>query len=237
MGWVQLVEPNTSVSAPAGSCLAFVQSVYGAPVQYKSAWQAWENVDGKQSGRDMPPVSVPVWFSHYGTYGNPPTYDNWGHVIAWIPSEGRFISSPGSGTGSQWFDSISAVESYFRASFVGWSTYINGLQVAAGDSPTTSRIDREMIFAVVKDTGVGVVMGEFTYEEWNPTTHAQEFELSETIWGHGAARLYITDYQWQTEKALIERRKKSLPAGGAVNVDYAAIAKAVNDDASKRLAK
>lgn len=207
MAWTQLVAPNTTVTAPAGSCLAFVQKVYGAPVQYESAWKAWEAVAGKQTG-DLPPVSVPVWFSHYGTYGNPPRYDNWGHVVAWIPGQG-FLSSPGRGTGSKWLASIAEVESYFSSKYVGWSTYLNGLQIVA-ETSSNGRKGKEMMFAVIKETGVGVVAGEFSFEEWNPATHKVEFDLSEAIWGHGASRLYITEYQWKTEKALIERRRKAL---------------------------
>jgi nucleoid-associated protein YgaU len=63
-----------------------------------------------------------------GTYGNPPTYKNWGHVVAWIPGAG-FLSSPGQGYGQQWFGSIEEIERYFRCTFVGWSEDINDLDV------------------------------------------------------------------------------------------------------------
>lgn len=142
MSWEQLVQPDTSVQANAGMCLAFAQSVYGAPVCYRSAWEAWENTQDKHT-EGLPPVSVPVWFSHYGTYGNPPSYENWGHVVAYIPGEG-FLSSPGEGYGSEILDSIQQVEYRFNSKYVGWSTDINGLTVAQnnGDEMTPEQAQK-----------------------------------------------------------------------------------------------
>lgn len=137
----QLVNPDTSVENYAGMCLAFAQSVYGAPIRYRSAWEAWEATQYKHED-DLPDVSVPVWFSHYGTYGKPPTYDNWGHVVAYVPGSG-FLSSPVGklGTyGQSWLGSISEVERTFNAKYVGWTEDINGLRVAEpGNTPTPSR--------------------------------------------------------------------------------------------------
>lgn len=129
--FVQLVEPNTGVEDYAGFCLRFTQSVFGAPARYRSAWDAWKAATGKHENRLLPDAAVPVWFSHFGSYGEPPTYNNWGHVVAWIPGRG-FLSSPLGklGTyGQSWFDTIEEVERTFNAKFVGWSENINGLQV------------------------------------------------------------------------------------------------------------
>lgn len=126
--FVQLVAPDTSVRDSAGMCLQFVQSVYSAPRRYRSAWAAWLAVPDKHENRLLPAASVPVWFSHYGTYGNPPSYENWGHVVAYVPGQG-FLSSPGQGYGQEWLPSIEAVERRFNSKFVGWSESINGLKV------------------------------------------------------------------------------------------------------------
>lgn len=126
----QLVDPDASVNDYAGFCLRFAQSVYSAPAQYRSAWEAWNATEYKhETSESIPYVSVPVWFSHFGTYGNPPSYENWGHVVAYIPGEG-YLSSPGAGYGSKMLDSIEAVESYFNAKYVGWSEDLNGLRIA-----------------------------------------------------------------------------------------------------------
>jgi hypothetical protein len=87
---------------------------------------------------------VPAWFSHYGTYGNPPSYENWGHVVAYVPGSG-FLSSPGAGYGSQWFNTIEDVERYFNASYVGYSLDINTLIVAEETpEPPTPKEDEDM---------------------------------------------------------------------------------------------
>lgn len=126
----QLVQPNTNTKDTAGFCLRFVQSVYGAPAKYRSAWESWNATSIKHPNTEpIPDVSVPVWFSHFGTYGNPPSYENWGHVVAWIPGRG-YLSSPGTGYGQEWFDNIAAIEARFNAKYVGWSEDINGLRVA-----------------------------------------------------------------------------------------------------------
>lgn len=142
----QLVAPNTGVKDYAGFCLRFTQSVYGAPAQHESAWDAWNATSYKhETSENIPDVSAPVWFSHFGTYGNPPRYDNWGHVVAYIPGQG-YLSSPGSGYGSKMFDSIQAVESYFNAKYVGWSEDLNGLRIAEITSnPTNNKGENEML--------------------------------------------------------------------------------------------
>jgi hypothetical protein len=185
MSWTQLVQPSI-VSDNAGLCLRFVQSVYGAPVKYASAWDAWRATSLKHENRDLPGVSVPVWFSHFGTYGTPPTYANWGHVVAWFPDRGQFLSSPGQGYGHEWLASIEAVERRFSSSFVGWSEDINGLQVAAYQDtpkpPTNKGIS--MIVKVQCVDGWAAIWnmntGEFQHiddnDEWKYwTEHLQEY--------------------------------------------------------------
>jgi hypothetical protein len=130
--WTQLVQPNVSVTDSAGMCLRFTQSVWGAPVKYASAWDAWQATTLKHSVAENIPdnVAVVVWFSHWGSYGQPLRYDNWGHVVSWVPGRG-YLSSPGRGVGQQWFATIGEVERFFNAGYVGWSEDINGLQVAS----------------------------------------------------------------------------------------------------------
>lgn len=125
--WKQLVEPNTSITMPAGWCLGLVQRVYGAPGLYNTAWQAWQATQEKHYSKDMPNVSVPVWFDHWGTYSG--VYGQFGHVVAWVPGRG-FLSSPGSGVGQKWLSSISEIERYYNCKYVGWTSDINSVVVA-----------------------------------------------------------------------------------------------------------
>lgn len=73
-------------------------------------------------------VSFPLYFSHMGTYGNPPTYGNWGHVVAYIPGIG-YLSSPGEGYGQEVLQSIDEIEARFSCKFVGWAEALNDMQV------------------------------------------------------------------------------------------------------------
>jgi len=130
--WQQLVNPNPNTRYYAGYCLGFTQRVYGAPARYNTAWQAWQAVPDKHENRDIPQnVSVPIWFDHWGTYGN--VYGQYGHVCAWIPGVG-FLNSPPSGYGSKVLQTIEEVENFYNSKFVGWSESINGLQIVKYDS-------------------------------------------------------------------------------------------------------
>lgn len=137
--YIQLVEPVLTVVAIPGWCLWFEEEVNTAPHYYRSAWEGWEAAQYKHYEREMPNVSVPVWFEHWGTYGTPPTYGNWGHVVQWVPGRG-FLSVIGSGNkpGQQWFSTLEQVEKYFTAKFVGWTQDIaTKLIVEGGDMPIT----------------------------------------------------------------------------------------------------
>lgn len=154
---IQLVAPNTSVTDGVGWCLRFTQSVWGAPAKYESAWYAWTATQYKHGTNENIPndVAVVVWFSHYGTYGNPPRSDNWGHVVSWIPGQG-FLSSPQSGIGQAWYATIQEVERAFNSTYVGWSEDINGLRVAEITQPEPTRTEgqeTDMVIIFHKDRG------------------------------------------------------------------------------------
>ena len=125
----QLVTPNLSTQDNAGFCLRFTQTVWGAPVRYATAWEAWEATQLKHSVTENLPtdVGVLVWLDHYGTYGG--VTGQYGHVVSWIPGKG-YLSSPTNGYGQKWLGSIEEVERAYNAVYVGWSEDINGLQVA-----------------------------------------------------------------------------------------------------------
>jgi LysM repeat protein len=130
MSWTQNVSPNTSVTDEPGMCLRFTQSVYNAPVAYSCATEAWEAATQKYGHRQLPLVSVPVWFSWTGTI-NGVTKD-WGHVAAWVPGLG-ILSSPkswGQGNSQSVYASIEEVEAWLGAKYVGFSADLNGLQIA-----------------------------------------------------------------------------------------------------------
>ncbi len=210
--WTQLVEPNAAVNAAAGSCLAFVQSVYSAPVMHKSAWIAWENTTHKHAD-GLPNASVPVWFSHFGTYGNPPTYENWGHVVAYFPGTG-FLSSPGAGYGHEWLTSISEVERRFNSHYVGWSEDLNGLQIVTGSNNPTSNDFHgdEMRVVVGQPSNRRVAVGELTWQELPGEQASYSAHIWESAPGSNAAGepLVISDTNLDLEIGQIQKRRAQL---------------------------
>ncbi len=132
MSYEQWVVPNLNATDATGMCLRFVQRVFQNQnlYYYASAWEAWERSVHKSYERNIPSdVAVPVYFAHYGTYGSPPRYANWGHVVVWVPGRG-YLSSPAGGYGQQWFPTIEAVERAFNARYAGWALDVGGLITA-----------------------------------------------------------------------------------------------------------
>jgi hypothetical protein len=121
MTWTQIVEPNLNASDKPGWCLRFIDKVYpGSRRGIPTAWKAWEATKLRHYDKDLPPVSVPVWFDHWGTYGG--VYGRFGHVAAWVPGRG-FVESGTrqGGEGQQWHKTIREIERYNNCTFVGWS--------------------------------------------------------------------------------------------------------------------
>jgi len=139
---------NLNVKSQAGWCLFFVQEVYGVPHLYRSAFDAYKATKFKHTTA-LPNYSVPVWFEHWGTYGTPPTYGNWGHVVAYVPGKG-FLSAPGTGYGQQWFKSILEIEKYFNAKYVGWSEDISGVTLKGDDMVTDKAQLSRMYDAILR---------------------------------------------------------------------------------------
>lgn len=136
MALQQLVSPNPNAQDATGMCLRFTQRVFQDKntIFYNSAWDAWNGAKYKHRDRNFQDdTAVPLWFAHWGTYGNPPTYANWGHVVTRFPG-GGLLSSPASGYGQQWFPSIESVERAFNAQYVGWTEDIGGLRVVRPSS-------------------------------------------------------------------------------------------------------
>lgn len=214
--WVQLAGANPNTQDYAGMCLRFTQSVFGAPVKYRSAWDAWNATQFKHLDSSFPEgVASVVWFSHWGSYGSPPSYENWGHVVTRFP-DGRYLSSPGSGYGQQWFNSIGDIERYFNAGFVGWSEDLNGLRIIEDRPDPIESFDNDMYAVAQFDDGwagfwnmaTGQTGHIDTVEEWQRITPGTK------IYKFADAAAFSA---WQKKYANV------LP----LNVDAQAIAEAV----------
>ena len=179
MTWTALVPPRKNTVDLPGMCLRFAQSFFGAPVKHRSAWEAWQNQTYRHPPSDpLPNVPVLLWYSHWGTYGDPLSYENWGHVTPYVPGDAIYSSpdNPYAGWSQSRFSTIAEVERAFNCKYVGWSEDINGLRVAenvkslTGTNPTKphnrnessrEKKDREdMIFIYLQD---GVRKGEHAF--------------------------------------------------------------------------
>lgn len=131
MTFEQLITPNLRYRALAGLCLVMAQGITGAPVQNPSATAAANRTKFRHPSRTMPNTTAVLWFDHWGTYGEPAEYANWGHVVVYVPGHGFASSSPVPGEVSTpyWYSSIAAVERTFNCSFRFWTEDINGRRV------------------------------------------------------------------------------------------------------------
>jgi len=133
------------------------QNITGAPVANPTATVAANATKIRHATRQMPNAVCVLWFDHWGTYGSPPYYDNFGHVVVYVPGRGFASSSPNwweannsnTGGGIYWYPTIAAVENAFNARFRFWTEDINTKRVckpvaAAPPAPTLEEDD--MIF-------------------------------------------------------------------------------------------
>lgn len=110
-----------------GYCLAYVQTAVGSPNAGEFASQA-AGRSNLVRDRNLPSgVWIILWFDHWGTYSG--IYRNWGHVVLY--KDGVIYSSPFSHKPyADKLDSIGAVESTYRATYIGWSLDLSGFAIA-----------------------------------------------------------------------------------------------------------
>lgn len=143
MSYKQLI-PGTPVSESFGLCLAQIRKCFGVAALHPTATVAANATKHRHTSRTMPNVNVPVWFNHWGTYGSPARYDNFGHVVMWDAAKKKFWSTPlwpSSPYGGVWFDSLAAVERHIGGTYRFWSEDINGVRVVepgSGGTPANS---------------------------------------------------------------------------------------------------
>jgi hypothetical protein len=126
----QLVQPNFSIVENAGWCLQYARRVFGAPVVESTAWQGWMNTEHPHEDRNFPQgVAVPVWFDWKGDVGDGHIF-RYGHAAV-RAADGKIWSSPLSGKGSAWFNSVDDLTRAFGGGmkYVGWSEDISNVKV------------------------------------------------------------------------------------------------------------
>jgi hypothetical protein len=124
MNYVQLVEPDLTVTSEAGWCLYFAEEVWKTNHLYYDATEAWNDTQFKHEDRNFPNVSVPVWYS----------WDVDGHVATRTP-DGRVFSSPMTGYGNVWFNSVDECANTItkvtgiKCQYLGWSEDLAGVNL------------------------------------------------------------------------------------------------------------
>lgn len=183
-----LVTPNLNARANAGNCLVMAQNITGAPVANPTATVAANATKIRHATRQMPNAVCVLWFDHWGTYGEPPRYDNFGHVVVYVPGRGFASSSPNwweannsnTGGGIYWYSSIGAVESTFNARFRFWTEDINGKRVCkpvSTPTPPPAPIEEEDDMIFIRTSSAGAVYA------WSPLTRKTSAKgLSRAEW-------------------------------------------------------
>lgn len=154
MAYEQVLSPNTAVTSRAGMCLWFTEEAYGFKPHtgIDSATGAFNASNKKHYDAHPTNVSVPIYLSHYGSYGTPAVYKDWGHYFLYVPGRG-YLSSPITflGPGQQWFKSIDEIVSAIlrtapnsKTKYVGWTEDIAGkVIVKEGNMEPTVQTDDE----------------------------------------------------------------------------------------------
>ena len=141
MSYVQLVKPNTAVKSDYGWCLWHQQEVYGTPHLYPSATAAYNATQFKHTDAIPTNVAVVLWFEHWGSYGTPATWANWGHTASFVPGLG-VLTSPISNNskGYQVYPSIEALVNEINrilpksgTKYLGWSEDLSGVRIVKED--------------------------------------------------------------------------------------------------------
>jgi len=103
----------------------------------------------------MPPVAVPVFFTWTGVVNG--VFDDYGHVVVWVPERNAFLSSPlawKAGDSQQWVNTLEDFTSILGPScaYLGWAEDLNGLLLVSQTAPTDERED-SMFAKVNLDSG------------------------------------------------------------------------------------
>jgi hypothetical protein len=141
MAWKQLIKPNIKINETAGWCLQYARRVFGRPAVEPTAWAAWQASKFKHQDRKFPSgVAVPVWFNWWGDVGS--GRYQYGHVAVRMP-DGKVWSSPLTGNGRAWFNSVDDLVRAFGGGmkYVGWSEDISGARVAVNEGGTNMKLN------------------------------------------------------------------------------------------------
>jgi hypothetical protein len=160
------MKPNLNVQAKAGWCLWYVQEALGVPHLYKSAWEAYQHTTRKRGG--TAPNGGIIWFEHWGTYGTPPTYGNWGHVV--FKWNNKFYSSPAKGFGFDTYGTVQQIEKVYNSKYIGWSEDISGVNIIERINMPTEKDVREYFLTYEGREPTTKEVRDYTEKSWRYLT-------------------------------------------------------------------
>ena len=145
MKYIQLVEPNISISARAGMCLEYVDNAVNAPKRTATAQIAYETAKGNGWVSDNSEYPRNVWFVLFWSIDNN-DYAGLGHVaLAYVDSGGslQIHDSEVHRGARQPYTSLTELSSWFgsvgtRLTYLGWSIGVDGRRIIEDYTPPQS---------------------------------------------------------------------------------------------------
>lgn len=134
MNYTQLVNPKLTTVGTITRCLEYARKMFGAPAVERTAWLAWKNAQYRHTDALPTGVAYPLWFSYWGTIDG--VYDNYGHVVVYVPGEGYYSSPWQQGTTHAVLSSVAEVEATYYAKYVGWTEDISTIRVVEPQKDT-----------------------------------------------------------------------------------------------------
>lgn len=234
----QVTPPIMSTVARPGWCAEFQFNAFGGKNGrgFDSAREAWYGQSKRHVG-ELPPagVAVPIWFS-------------WEHDPNWHAAvslaDGSLMMSPMSGTavGRSTYSSLDAFLRAFPAmGFLGWAEWMDDTVVV---EPVAEKIGNDMSTLYYRLDGKKAT---FALAGESPGTSANWLETQDQAFAnqlaktHGDAKLLSAGTWDQWKARYLEPLKIAGTVGGGGSAgsapSAAEVAKAVNDDAARRLAQ
>jgi hypothetical protein len=262
---IQIITPDPHIPCRPGWCLQYVRQAFGLPAAYPTATAAWEASQSKHRGRDFPTdMWIPVWYAlanepaghvvllapdgtcystsdpstiprhhpnladlewYYAKYGMTLTYRGWTEDVAGYPVVGDGGISPQGTINTEGF--LMALSDEEQGRILAAADRIMYTVDQPRDKVLTTAHIPEIAEAVVnRDIPWFGFDGNQPQDGRTTTTLALTagYADSTTIGLHGAI-------------AGLKELVSQLSVKQGVTIDYAAVAKAVNDDQAERMAQ
>jgi hypothetical protein len=204
----------------------YVRQAFGLPAVEPSATKGWENAKYKHEDYHFPNAWVPLWFS----IDSIPE----GHVVLRAP-DGRIYSTSTPGNTPYVHPNLEHLIWYYgdrvepeyqlTLRYLGWSEDISNVRVVESEDEMPSAVEVAQAILNFEIDSVGTE-GKINLGAFLAEARLNNNKIVENTAG------------WlMPEVVALRELVKQLSVAQGVVIDYDAIAKAVNDDAAKRMSK